>query len=83
MSLEKEMKSLYYNFILGSIRNNQEIPPICRIRDTLKIPLTGSTPYLASQKIINTSENMENVLLVSVDNSRTKLENYINEKSHQ
>ena len=74
------------HFIIISYRkhkNNQEIPPICRIKDTPEITLTGSTPYLASQKIINTSENMENVLLVSVDNSRTKLENYINKKSHQ
>lgn len=50
MSLEKEMKSLYYNFILGSIRNNQEIPPICRIRDTLKNPVNWKHPLFSITK---------------------------------
>ena len=70
------------NHILESIRNNQEIP-ICRIESTPKIPLTGSAPYLPSETIVNTSENMENVRPLSVENSRTKLENYIDEKYDQ
>ena len=51
---------LRFNLILESIGNNQEIP-ICRIENTPETPLTGSTPYLPSENIVNTSENMENV----------------------
>ena len=40
-------------------------------------------PYLPSENIVNTSENMENVLLVSVDNSRAELKNYVDEKYDQ
>ena len=70
------------NLILESIRNNQEIP-IYRIENTPENPLTGSTPYLPSESIVNASENMENVRPLSVENYRTKLENYIHEKYDQ
>ena len=76
--MEEANESFYDNLILESIRKNQEIP-ICQIENTPEIPLTGSTPYLPSENIVNTSENMEKVLLVSGDNSRTKLKNYIDE----
>ena len=78
----KENESFYDNRILESIKNNQEMP-ICRIENTPKTLLTESTAYLPSEKIVNIPENMENVRHVSVDNSRTKLENYINEKYGQ
>ena len=78
----EENESFYDNLILESIRNNEEIP-ICRIENTPDTPLTGSTPYLPSENIVNTSENMENVRPLSVENSRTKLENYIDEKYDQ
>ena len=78
----EENGSFYDNLILESIRNNEEIP-ICHIENTSKTPFTGSTPYLPSENIVNTSENMENVRLLSVKNSRTKLENYIDEKYNQ
>ena len=68
--------------MLESIRNNEEIL-ICHIENTSKTPLTGSTPYLPSENIVNTSENIENVRPLSVENSRTKLENYIDEKYDQ
>ena len=69
-------ESFYHNLILESIRNNPEIP-ICRVENTPETPLTGSTSYLLSENIVNISENMENVRPLSVENSRTKLENYI------
>ena len=75
-------ESFYHNLILESIRNNQKIP-ICRVENTPETPLTGSTPYLPSENIVNTSENMENVRPLSVENSLTKLENYIDEKYDQ
>ena len=75
----EENEPFYDNLILESIINNQEIP-LCRIEDTPETPLTGSSPYLPSETIVNTSENMENVRPLSVENSRTKLENYIDEK---
>ena len=78
----EENESFYDNLILENIRNNQEIP-ICRNENTPETQLTGKTPYLPSEKIVNTSENMENVRSVSVENSRTKLENYIDEKYDQ
>ena len=78
----EENEPFYDNLILESIINNQEIP-LCRIVDTPETPLTGSSPYLPSETIVNTSENMENVLAVSVDDSHTKLENYIDEKYGQ
>ena len=78
----EENESFYDNLILESIRNNEEIP-ICRIENTPETPLIGSTPYLPSENIVNTSENMENVRPLSVENSRTKLENYIDEKYDQ
>ena len=49
-------------------------------RKHIQNPLTGSTPYLPSENILNTPKNTENVLPVSADNSSTKLENYIDEK---
>ena len=49
------------NLILESIRNNQEIP-IYRIENTPEMLLTGSTPYLPSVNIVNTSDNMEDLL---------------------
>ena len=57
----EENESFYDNLILESIRNNQEIP-ICRIETTTESPLTGSTPYWPSVNIVNTLENMENLL---------------------
>ena len=78
----EENEPFYDNLILESIINNQEIP-LCRIEDTPETPLTGSSPYLPSETIVNTSENMENVRPLSVENSRTKLENYIDEKYDQ
>ena len=75
----EENESFYDNPILESIRNNQEIP-ICRIENTPETPLTGSIPYLPSESIVNTSENMENERSLSVKNCHTKLENYIDEK---
>ena len=75
----EENEPFYDNLILESIINNQEIP-LCRIEDTPETPLTGSTPYLPSETIANTSEN---VLAVSVDDSHTKPENYIDEKYGQ
>ena len=78
----EENESFYDNLILESIRNNEEIP-ICRIENTPETPLIGSTPYLPSENIVITSENMENVRPLSVKNSRTKLENYIDEKYDQ
>ena len=78
----EENESFYDNLILESIRNNEEIP-ICCIENTPETPLIGSTPYLPSENIVNTSENMENVRPLSVENSRTKLENYIDEKYDQ
>ena len=76
----EDNESFYDNLILESIRNNQEIP-ICRIENTPENPLTGSTPYLPSENIVNTAEIQQKTL--SVENSRTKLENYINEKYDQ
>ena len=78
----EENESFYDNLILESIRNNEEIP-ICHIENTPKTPLTGSTPYLPSANIVNTSESMVNARPLSVENSRTKLENYIDEKYDQ
>ena len=78
----EENESFYDNLILESIRNNEEIP-ICRIENTPETPLIGSPTYLPSENIVNTSENMVNVRPLSVDNSRTKLENYIDEKYDQ
>ena len=78
----EENESFYDNLILESIRNNQEIP-ICRIENTPETPLTGNTPYLPSEDIVNTSENMENVRSLSVKNSGAKLENHIDEKYDQ
>ena len=52
----EENESFYDNLILESIRNNQEIP-ICRIENTPETPSTGSTPYLPSENMVNTSEN--------------------------
>ena len=63
----EENESLYDNLILESIRNNEEIP-ISRIENTPETLLIGS---------------MENVRPLSVENSRTKLENYIDEKYDQ
>ena len=74
----EENESFYDNLILESIRNNQEIS-ICQIEKTSETPLTGSTPYLPSDNIANTSD-MENIRPVPTENSRTKLENYIDEK---
>ena len=54
----EENESIYDNLILESIRSNEEIP-ICHIGNTPKTPLTGSTHYLPSENIVNTSENME------------------------
>ena len=76
------MNHFYHNLILESVKNNQEIP-ICRIENTPETPLTGSTPYLPSKNTVNTSENIENVRLLSVENSHTKLENHIDEKYDQ
>ena len=78
----EENESFYDNLILENMGNNQEIP-ICGNENTPETQLTGKTPYLPSEKIVNTSENMENVRSVSVENSRTKLENYIDEKYDQ
>ena len=78
----EENESFYDNLILESIRNNEEIP-ICRIENTPETPLIGSPTYLPSENIVNTSENMVNVRPLSVDNSRTKLENYIDKKYNQ
>ena len=72
----EENEWFYDNLILESIRNNEEIP-ICRIENTAETTLTGSTPYLPSENIVSTSENMENVRALSVENSRTKLEKTI------
>ena len=69
----EENESFYDNLILESVRNNQEIP-ICRIDNTPEMVLAGSTPYLPSVNIAKISENMENVLPLIFDNSRTKLE---------
>ena len=66
----EENESFYDNFISESIRNNQDIS-ICRIENTSETPITGSTPFISSENNVNTSENMKNVLPVSVDNSRT------------
>ena len=75
----EENESFYDNLVLESIRNNEEI----RIENTPGTPLTGSIPYLPSENILNTSENMENGRPLSVENSRTILENYIDEKYDQ
>ena len=63
----EENESFYDNLTLESIRNNQEIP-IYWIENTTETPLTGSTSYLPSENIPNTSENMENVRPLSVEN---------------
>ena len=78
----EEYESFYDNLILENIRNNQEIP-ICQIVITPETPLTENNPYLPSENIANISENMENLLPVSVDDSGTKLENYIDGKYDQ
>ena len=75
----EENESFYDNLISESIRNNEEIP-ICCIENTPETPLIGSTPYLPSENIVNTSENMENVPPLSVENFHAKLENYIDQK---
>ena len=75
----EENESFYDNLILESIRNNEEIP-IFRIENTPETTLIGSTPYLPSKSVVNTSENMEKVRPLSLKNSPTKLENYIDEK---
>ena len=59
-------ESFYHNLILEIRGHNQEIP-ICRIENTPKTPLTESTPYLPSENIGNTSENIENVRPLSVE----------------
>ena len=48
-----------------------------------KTSLSGSIPYSPSENFGNTSENKENIRPVSVENSRTKLENHIDEKYDQ
>ena len=73
----EENESFYDNLVLESIRNNnnyQEIR-ICQIEYTPETLLTRDTPHVSSVNIVNTSENMENMLLLSVDNSCSKLEN--------
>ena len=69
-----EKESLYDNRFLESIRNNQEIR-ICRKENTPETPLTESI-FLPSENIVNIPENLEYVLPVSVNNYRTKLDNY-------
>ena len=51
--------------------------------DTPETTLNGSTPYLPSKNIVNTSENIENVQPLLVESSHTKLENYIDQKYDQ
>ena len=48
-----------------------------------KTSLSGSIPYSPSENFGNTSESKENIRPVSVENSRTKLENHIDEKYDQ
>ena len=62
----EENESFFDNLILESIKNNQEIP-ILRIENTPEKPITGSIPHLPLVNILNTSENLENVLPLSVD----------------
>ena len=80
-SLEKKMN----HFMITLYQKAQETikKSLCRLENTSETPLTGSTPYLPSENIVNTSENMENVRPLSVKNSRTRLENYIGEKYDQ
>ena len=75
----EENESFYDNLILERIGNNEEIP-IYRLENTPETPLIGSTSYLPSENIVNTSENMENMRPLSVENFHTKLENYIDQK---
>ena len=46
-------------------------------------PVNWKHPLLTIRRHGNTSENMENVRPLSVENSRAKLENYIDEKCDQ
>ena len=75
----EENESFYDNLILERIGNNEEIP-FCHIKNTPETLLIGSTPCLPSENIVNTSENMENVPPLSVENFDAKLENYIDQK---
>ena len=80
--MAKENELFYDSLILESIRNIQEIH-IYRTVNTPNRPFTWSNPYLPSEIIANTSENMGKVLPASVDNSNAKLENHIDGKHDQ
>ena len=67
----EEDELFYDNFLLESVRNNQEIF-ICWKENTIETPLTRDIPHLPSVNIVNTSENMENVLPLSIMRGMTK-----------
>ena len=77
-----ENESFYDNIILESIRSDQKIP-ICRIENTPNTPLIGSTPHLPSTNSVNTSKAIADALPISANNTRLKLENYMDEKYDQ
>ena len=77
-----ENELFYDNVILEGIRGDQEIP-ICRIEDTPNTPLIGSTPHLPSTNSANTSKAIADALPISANNTRLKLENYMDEKYDQ
>ena len=75
-------ESFYDNIILEGIRNDREIP-VCRIENTSNTPLIGSNPYLPSTNSVNTSKAIADALPISANNTRLKLENYMDEKYDQ
>ena len=77
-----ENESFYDNIILEGIRSDQEIP-ICRIKNTPNTPLPESTPYLPSTNSLNTSKAIADALPISANNTRLRLENYMDEKYDQ
>ena len=53
---------------------------VCKIENTPNTLLIESTPYLPSTNSVNTSKAIADVLHISANNARIKLENYIDEK---
>ena len=72
----------FYDIILEGIRSDKEIP-VCKIENTPNTPLTERTPYLPSTNSVNTSKAIADALPISANNTRLRLENYMDEKYDQ
>ena len=69
----------FYDIILEGIRSDKEIP-VCKIENTPNTLLIESTPYLPSTNSVNTSKAIADALPVSANNTRLRLEKYMDEK---